>query len=73
MSEMSTGALATFTWLSPSYARYDYGFMIFIVTFSVISVCRYREPDLLGFSLVQLEMVILGYFMRKHLKGVGNY
>lgn len=53
-------ALATFTRLSPSYARYDYGFMIFILTFSVISISGYRQELLLNYALDRLETVLAG-------------
>lgn len=57
---MITGGLATFTRLSPFFARYEYGFMIFVLTFSVISISGYREEDLLQYALARLETVLLG-------------
>lgn len=52
--------LATFIRLSPTYARYDYGFMIFNLTFSVISISGYREPDIFEYALSRLKTILLG-------------
>ena len=41
---MFTGTCATLTRLSPKIkVRYDYGFMIFILTFSFIAISDYRD------------------------------
>lgn len=41
-------------------ARYDYGLLIFILTFSLISVSGYREDEVLEMAHKRLSTILIG-------------
>ena len=41
-------------------ARYDYGLMIFILTFSLISVSGYRDDEVLDMAHKRLSTILIG-------------
>ncbi|KAF5729778.1 hypothetical protein HS088_TW20G00142 [Tripterygium wilfordii] len=52
---------ATFSRFIPSVkARFDYGAMIFILTFSLVSVSGYRVDELLGMARERISTIIVG-------------
>ncbi|KAF7810506.1 aluminum-activated malate transporter 10-like [Senna tora] len=52
---------ATFSRFIPTVkARFDYGAMIFILTFSLVSVSGYRVDELLGMAQQRLSTIIIG-------------
>ncbi|XP_013605492.1 PREDICTED: aluminum-activated malate transporter 2-like [Brassica oleracea var. oleracea] len=54
-------ALSTFVRFFPRVkARYDYGILIFILTFSLISVSGFREDEILDLAHKRLSTVIIG-------------
>ncbi|CAH8357822.1 unnamed protein product [Eruca vesicaria subsp. sativa] len=54
-------ALSTFVRFFPRVkARYDYGILIFILTFSLISVSGFREDEILELAHKRLSTVIMG-------------
>ncbi|GMN39563.1 hypothetical protein TIFTF001_008788 [Ficus carica] len=54
-------ATATFTRFFPTIkARYDYGVMVFILTFSMISVSGYRVEKLLEMAHQRLSTILIG-------------
>ncbi|CAN8311778.1 unnamed protein product [Cochlearia groenlandica] len=54
-------ALSTFVRFFPRVkARYDYGMLIFILTFSLISVSGFREDEILELAHKRLSTVIMG-------------
>ncbi|KAK4441329.1 Aluminum-activated malate transporter 2 [Sesamum alatum] len=54
-------ALATFLRFFPKLkARYDYGLLIFILTFSLISVSGYRDDEVLEMAHKRLSTVLIG-------------
>ncbi|OMO62697.1 Aluminum-activated malate transporter [Corchorus capsularis] len=54
-------AVSTFARFYPKMkARYDYGLLIFILTFSLISVSGYRDDDLLELAHKRLSTVLIG-------------
>ncbi|XP_024028416.1 aluminum-activated malate transporter 8 [Morus notabilis] len=54
-------AAATFTRFFPKIkARYDYGVLIFILTFSMISVSGYRVEELLEMAHQRLSTILIG-------------
>ena len=54
-------ALSTFVRFFPRVkARYDYGILIFILTFSLISVSGFREDEILDLAHKRLSTVIMG-------------
>jgi hypothetical protein len=60
-SNICTGTSSTFARLCPKIkAKYDYGFMIFILTFSFIAISGYREDALLRYAYLRLETIIIG-------------
>ncbi|OWM79031.1 aluminum-activated malate transporter 8 [Punica granatum] len=55
------GAAATFTRFFPRIkARYDYGVLIFILTYSMVAVSGYRVEDLLLLAHQRLSTVLIG-------------
>ncbi|KAK9280012.1 hypothetical protein L1049_013697 [Liquidambar formosana] len=55
------GAAFTFLRFFPEIkARYDYGLMIFILTFSLVTVSSYREDEVLVFAHQRLSTVAIG-------------
>ncbi|KAL5742064.1 hypothetical protein ACOSP7_028796 [Xanthoceras sorbifolium] len=54
-------AASTFTRFFPKIkARYDYGILIFILTFSMVSVSGFRVEDLLEMSYQRLSTILIG-------------
>ncbi|XP_038697975.1 aluminum-activated malate transporter 8-like [Tripterygium wilfordii] len=54
-------AASTFTRFIPQIkARYDYGVLIFILTFSLVSVSGYRTDELLAFAYQRLSTILIG-------------
>lgn len=54
-------SLVTYTRFYPKLkARYDYGLLIFILTFSLISVSGYREEEVLAMAYKRLTTVLIG-------------
>lgn len=54
-------AVSTFSRFFPKIkARYDYGVVIFILTFSLVTVTGYREEKLLEFARERLETIVIG-------------
>ncbi|XP_020572851.1 aluminum-activated malate transporter 8-like [Phalaenopsis equestris] len=54
-------AMATFSRFVPEIkARYDYGVMIFILTFSLVAVSGYREEELIKLALQRLSTIGIG-------------
>ncbi|KAK4848978.1 hypothetical protein QYF36_019356 [Acer negundo] len=54
-------AASTFTRFFPKIkARFDYGILIFILTFSMVSVLGSREEDLLEMSYKRLSTILIG-------------
>lgn len=52
---------ATFSRFIPTVkARFDYGAMIFILTFSLVSVSGYRVDDLFNLAQERLATVVIG-------------
>lgn len=59
----SAAAVATFCRFFPKMrARYDYGVLIFILTFSLISVSGYRDDVVLDMAHRRLSTVLIGGF-----------
>ncbi|XP_027364576.1 aluminum-activated malate transporter 10-like [Abrus precatorius] len=55
---------ATFSRFIPTIkARFDYGAMIFILTFSLVSVSGYRVDELLGMAQYRMSTIIIGSIM----------
>lgn len=53
--------LSTFARLSPKIkAGYDYGFMIFILTFSFIAIAGYRDHNLFEYAYRRMETILMG-------------
>jgi uncharacterized membrane protein YccC len=44
-------------------ARYDYGLMIFILTFCMLSISSYREDEVLEMVHQRLTTIIIGCFI----------
>lgn len=58
---MYAAAASTFTRFVPRIkARYDYGVMIFILTFSLVSVSGYQVEELLVLAHQRLSTIIIG-------------
>lgn len=54
-------ATVTFARFFPKWkARYDYGLLIFILTFCLISVSGYRDDEVLDIALTRLSTVLIG-------------
>ncbi|XWS52799.1 hypothetical protein CRYUN_Cryun11dG0103100 [Craigia yunnanensis] len=54
-------AVSTFARFYPKIkARYDYGLLIFILTFSLISVSGFRDDEILEFARKRLATVLIG-------------
>ena len=55
------GAAATFSRFFPRIkARYDYGILIFILTFSLVAVSGYRVDELVVLAHQRLSTIIMG-------------
>lgn len=58
---MFAASAATFSRFIPTIkARFDYGALIFILTFSLISVSGYRVEELLAMAQQRISTVIVG-------------
>ena len=58
---MFTGAGSTFSRFVPKIkARYDYGVVIFILTFSLVTVSGYRIERLLELAHQRLSTILIG-------------
>ena len=58
---MSSASAATFSRFIPNIkARFDYGAMIFILTFSLVSVSGYRVVELLDMAQQRISTIIIG-------------
>ncbi|KAG6774465.1 hypothetical protein POTOM_021818 [Populus tomentosa] len=56
------GGAATYARLNPNIKkRYDYGVMIFILTFSLVSVSGLREENVIEIARERLVMIVLGF------------
>lgn len=54
-------AVASFSRFFPGIkARYDYGVLIFILTFSLVSVSGYREDKIIRLALHRFSTIIIG-------------
>ncbi|KAL2893302.1 Aluminum-activated malate transporter 2 [Bienertia sinuspersici] len=61
VSEYTVASLATFTRFIPKVkARFDYGAMIFILTFSLVSISGYRVDELVMLAHQRLSTVAIG-------------
>ncbi|KAL0460006.1 UNVERIFIED_CONTAM: Aluminum-activated malate transporter 2 [Sesamum latifolium] len=61
MSVFLIAAVATFIRFFPKLkARYDYGLLIFILTFSLISVSGYRDDEVLDMAHRRLSTILIG-------------
>ncbi|XP_073054829.1 aluminum-activated malate transporter 2-like [Primulina eburnea] len=61
LSVLLIAAVVTFLRFHPKLkARYDYGLMIFILTFSLICVSGYRDDEVLDMAYVRLSTVLIG-------------
>ncbi|XP_062171431.1 aluminum-activated malate transporter 2-like [Alnus glutinosa] len=57
-------ATVTFVRFIPAMkARYDYGLLIFILTFCLISISSYREDDVIEMAHQRLTTIIIGSFV----------
>lgn len=61
ISSLNLASAATFTRFIPAVkARFDYGTMIFILTFSLVSISGYRVANLLNMVHERLLTIIIG-------------
>ncbi|KAM7502353.1 hypothetical protein LguiB_001257 [Lonicera macranthoides] len=61
LSVFFIAAVVTFARFFPRMkARYDYGLMIFILTFSLISVSGYRDDEVLDMAQKRLSTILIG-------------
>ncbi|KAM3303207.1 aluminum-activated malate transporter 2 [Capsicum chacoense] len=61
LSVFSVAAIATFMRFVPKLkARYDYGLLIFILTFSMISVSGYRDHVVLDKAITRVTTILIG-------------
>ncbi|XP_055835458.1 aluminum-activated malate transporter 2-like [Solanum dulcamara] len=61
LSVFSVAAIATFMRFIPKLkARYDYGILIFILTFSMISVSGYRDRVVLDKAITRVTTILIG-------------
>lgn len=61
MNIIVAAAASTFIRFFPTIkARYDYGLLIFILTFSLISVSGFRDDEILELAHKRLSTVIIG-------------
>lgn len=61
---MNTAAITTFIRFFPRIkARYDYGFLIFILTFCLVSVSGYRDDEILQVAYRRALTILLGTFI----------
>ncbi|KAK6163636.1 hypothetical protein DH2020_000500 [Rehmannia glutinosa] len=59
--EFSVATMVTFMRFFPKLkARYDYGLLIFILTFSLISVSGYRDDEVLDMAHRRLSTILIG-------------
>ncbi|WRX33532.1 Aluminum-activated malate transporter - like 10 [Theobroma cacao] len=42
-------------------ARYDFGLLVFILTFCLVSISGYREDEVLGIALKRISTIIIGF------------
>jgi len=57
-------ATVTFVRFIPAMkARYDYGLLIFILTFCLISISSYREDEVIEMAHQRLTTIIIGSFV----------
>lgn len=57
-------AITTFVRFFPRIkARYDYGFLIFILTFCLVSVSGYREDEILKVAYRRALTILIGTFI----------
>ncbi|KAG2674334.1 hypothetical protein I3760_13G128900 [Carya illinoinensis] len=62
--EFSVAATVTFMRFFPALkARYDYGLMIFILTFCLVSVSSYQDDEVLEIAYERLYTIIIGSFI----------
>lgn len=60
---VSAAALSTFARFSPKIkARYDYGFLIFILTFAFISVSGFRLQEIIDLARNRWATIVIGVF-----------
>lgn len=58
---LKTAAIATFMRFVPKLkARYDYGILIFILTFSLISVSGYRDDEVFDMAITRVTTILIG-------------
>ena len=61
---MHAGATVTFVRFFPTMkTRYDYGLLIFILTFTLVSVSSYREDKVLRMAHQRVTTIIMGSFI----------
>uniref|UniRef100_A0A3Q7HX33 Aluminum-activated malate transporter n=1 Tax=Solanum lycopersicum TaxID=4081 RepID=A0A3Q7HX33_SOLLC len=61
LSSLDLASAATFTRFIPAVkARYDYGTMIFILTFTLVSISGYRVANLLNMAHERVSTIIIG-------------
>ncbi|KAK6247448.1 hypothetical protein QUC31_019013 [Theobroma cacao] len=59
--EFSVAATITFIRFFPeAKARYDFGLLVFILTFCLVSISGYREDEVLGIALKRISTIIIG-------------
>lgn len=60
-ANLDAAAMVTFARFFPKLkARCDYGLMIFILTFSLISVSSYRDDNIAKMALERLSTIVVG-------------
>lgn len=58
---ISTAAMSTFVRFFPQVkARYDYGILIFILTFSLVSISGFRSDEILKLAQERLSTILIG-------------
>lgn len=61
-TDCGSGGAATYARLNPNIKkRYDYGVMIFILTFNLVSVSGLREENVIEIARERLVMIVLGF------------
>lgn len=61
MNVWHAAATVTFMRFLPKMkARYDYGLMMFILTFCLVSVSGYRDDEVIDMAIKRLTTVIIG-------------
>ncbi|XP_069152036.1 aluminum-activated malate transporter 8-like [Solanum lycopersicum] len=62
-NDIHTGALGTFTRFYPHIKRrYDYGTMIFVLTFSLVAISGYRIENIFELAHRRISTIIIGIF-----------